>query len=136
MRPSCSALVRGSYAVISRASRPPQRHYFVRWGRIGKFFRLKGKILPILAQRTKNAVGCNLRSALAKRPLTSSLTKKQGGKTPRNRLDMGASRTYFSVIFVLSAHLVLIKGEPDVHRPGQRLCLLRRLGTWQNKPVR
>ena len=72
--------------------------------------------------------GCNLRSALAKAPLTSSLTKKQGGKTPRNRLDMDASQTHFSVIFVLSAHLALIQRELDVNRPGQRLCSLRGLG--------
>ena len=64
------------------------------------------------------------------------MTKKQGGKTPRNRLDMGASRTYFSVIFVLSAHLALIERELDVNRPGQHLCSLRGLGPCQNKPVR
>ena len=64
------------------------------------------------------------------------MTKKQGGKTPRNRLDMNASQTYFSVIFVLSTHLALIKCGLDVHRPVQHLCLLRKLDPRQNTPVR
>ena len=130
--PNAPQLLRAGRGVLCghkpRFEAPPTA-LFCPLGQNVQVFSPKGKKTCTSASNgQKNAVGCNLRSALAKRPLTSSLTKKQGGKTPRNRLDMGASRTYFSVIFVLSAHLALIERELDVNRPGQHLCSLRGLG--------